>query len=146
MTVADMRTAPTAGVRRTPQEYPTPAANGRAMWIRTHEHNMASLHDKCGFIGQEFGQFLWRALGARDRAHLDPVAEKHDRHEGGQLPPEKRSIKTKFDSIMSSFVLNRDLFRNTGLEVNHHSNLANFSFDNALKSSRIRVDVSRQVQ
>jgi hypothetical protein len=41
-----------------------------------------------GFVGQEGGERLERAARLADRLHLLPVAEQHDRHEQGELPPE----------------------------------------------------------
>jgi hypothetical protein len=46
-------------------------------------------------VWQELRKFLQRALCLGDRAHLDPVAENHDRHERGQLPPQVHSLETE---------------------------------------------------
>ena len=41
-----------------------------------------------GGVGQELGQGRERAAGLGDRAHLEPMAEQHDRDEGRELPPD----------------------------------------------------------
>jgi len=41
--------------------------------------------------GKKLGQRRERALSLRDRAHLDPVPEEHDRHERGELLPERHA-------------------------------------------------------
>ena len=44
--------------------------------------------DALGFVGQELGEGREGRLRLTERLHLEPVAEQHDRDEGGQLPPE----------------------------------------------------------
>ena len=44
--------------------------------------------DPLGGIGQELGQRREGAAGLGDRAHLEPVAEEHDRDQGRELPPD----------------------------------------------------------
>ena len=41
-----------------------------------------------GGVRQQVGERRERAARLGDRAHLQPVAEQHDRDEGGQLPPD----------------------------------------------------------
>src|SRR3972149_5190404 len=41
-----------------------------------------------GRIGQQLGEGRQRPASLRDRAHLEPVPEEHDRDEGGELPPD----------------------------------------------------------
>jgi hypothetical protein len=40
-------------------------------------------------VGKQASELLQRALRALDRAHLDPMAEQHDRHQRGELPPQR---------------------------------------------------------
>src|SRR5262249_9893698 len=44
--------------------------------------------DPYGGVRQQLRELFERTLRLGDRAHLDPVAEDHDRDERGQLPPE----------------------------------------------------------
>ena len=44
--------------------------------------------DDLGVVGQQLGQRGQGAAGLADRLHLLPVAEQHDRHQRGELPPE----------------------------------------------------------
>ena len=46
-------------------------------------------------IREQLGELLQRALGLRDRSHLEPVTEHHDRDEGRQLPPQVRAREPK---------------------------------------------------
>ena len=50
-----------------------------------------------GGVGEELGQFIQRALCLGDRAHLDPVAENHDRDERRELPPEVHAREAQRD-------------------------------------------------
>jgi len=72
--------------------------NARA---RTHEHDVADAQrrnryrrrssvgvDAFGLVGEELGQRGQRRARLPERLHLEPVAEQHDRDEGGELPPE----------------------------------------------------------
>ena len=44
--------------------------------------------DPLGRVGQQRGKGGQRAPGLGDRAHLQPVAQEHDRDQGRQLPPD----------------------------------------------------------
>ncbi len=75
---------PSAGTRppaRTSTTSPTPE-----LGERDRAHVVAV--DDLGLVGQQLGQRRQRAAGLADRLHLLPVAEQHDRHQRGQLPPE----------------------------------------------------------
>src|SRR4030095_7657154 len=65
--------------------------------ISLHVHDMISINEVC---------FRWHKLDkefkffrcTHDRFHFDPVTEKHDKDQGGQLPEEVHSLKPKYDS------------------------------------------------
>ena len=59
-------------------------------------HDMVAVHH-LGLVGDELGQLAERVLRAHDRGHLDPVAEQHDRDEGGELPPEVHAGEAEKD-------------------------------------------------
>ena len=44
--------------------------------------------DPLGGVRQQFRQGRERTAGLGDRAHLEPMAEEHDRDQGGQFPPD----------------------------------------------------------
>ena len=48
----------------------------------------AICNDSLGGVRQQSREGRERALRLRDRSHLEPVAEQHDRDQGGQLPPD----------------------------------------------------------
>ena len=66
----------------------------------SHEHEVADRQrrdghaldlvadDPLGRVGQQLGERRERAARLGDRAHLQPVAEQHDRDERGELPPD----------------------------------------------------------
>ena len=54
-----------------------------------HGHRFRSVRGHpLGGIREKLGERGERAARLRDRAHLEPVAEQHDRDEGGELPPD----------------------------------------------------------
>src|SRR5213593_4269458 len=80
------RTTPSAGMPapgRTSTRSPSESGN--------RDHLRAIADDPYGRVRQQLRELSERALRLGDRAHLDPVAEDHDRDEGGELPPEIHS-------------------------------------------------------
>src|SRR5262249_46265516 len=57
----------------------------------------ARAHAPDGGVRQQLRELGERALRLRDRAHLDPVAENHDRDERSELPPEIHSRESERD-------------------------------------------------
>ena len=56
--------------------------------VRDRDLLGAGRRDPLGRVRQQRRQGGERALRLRDRAHLEPVAEQHDRDQGRQLPPD----------------------------------------------------------
>jgi hypothetical protein len=55
--------------------------------VQGHDLDAVAFHP-LGLIGEQLGQRRQSALGLADGPHLQPVAEQHDRDQGGELPPE----------------------------------------------------------
>ena len=63
----------------------------------THRHHfdLAVGTEALRLVGQQGGQVVQRPLGLAQGPHLQPVSEKHDRHQGRQLCPQIDAEKAK---------------------------------------------------
>ena len=82
---APSTTSPSAGTRRARADEHDVADRKRR---RAATVSMPLVRDPLGAVRQQLGEGGERAARLGDRAHLEPVAEQHDRDQRRELPPD----------------------------------------------------------
>ena len=119
---------PSAGTRP-PGRTSTDITN--AQRIERDAFDRVVVADSLCIVGQQLGQRRERAPGLADRAHLLPVAEQHDRDQGGELPPELQ-VEPLEARREGCAVRDDDRHR----DQQHHSGLTRLHFGDATGEER----------